>query len=474
MNTKKLKWLSKKAEDKQEFYDFINSYPKEIVEYVTDVCYKNRYISFHEFIRTVGLIFNFSEYRSTREQIMLVSAALELSSGPFSSYDLDRLRKINDVVISEYLLENCTFNEQMNLVMAMNTDSKSLFNIEMTNNRVSVRETIALSHDLNVSDKLRLMGKVSDIYDTEELEYARRMLDVEYPELEEKAVKIKEFILNSIINNGVQDKDVFGKGVAIPTMITNDKLELIDELVKASSIKNFNAACDVVWANRLRNVNEIKTVLNKLMCSKTDTRFNKICDVLKDPYFIEGRSIEEKEIVLDELLKEKSDKKVNTMCSVAISGNLMESRSLEEQLKIMNESPKLYDSFSARDFRHFVLSKPVLEKRTTDEIIKLIRPLDTIDDRNKYYVIYNIISNPKVLNTRGVSEQLKLIEIASKIDDVETFEYLETTRVFTSVENISFEEQLKLIASTYKIYNRTNYNNMYNNKIKTKNRDKKN
>ena len=47
MNTKKLKWLSKKAEDKQEFYDFINSYPKEIVEYVTDVCYKNRYISLH-------------------------------------------------------------------------------------------------------------------------------------------------------------------------------------------------------------------------------------------------------------------------------------------------------------------------------------------------------------------------------------------------------------------------------------------
>ena len=110
MNTKKLKWLSKKAEDKQEFYDFINSYPKEIVEYVTDVCYKNRYISFHEFIYTAGLIFNFSEYRSTREQIMLAEKALELSSGPFSSYDLDRLRKINDVVISEYLLENCTFN----------------------------------------------------------------------------------------------------------------------------------------------------------------------------------------------------------------------------------------------------------------------------------------------------------------------------------------------------------------------------
>ena len=107
MNTKKIKWLSKKAEDKQEFYDFINSYPKEIVEYVTDVCYKNRYISFHEFIRTGGLIFNFSEYRSTREQIMLAEKALELSSGPFSSYDLDRLRKINDVVTSEYLLENC-------------------------------------------------------------------------------------------------------------------------------------------------------------------------------------------------------------------------------------------------------------------------------------------------------------------------------------------------------------------------------
>lgn len=480
MNTKKLKWLSKKAEDKQEFYDFINSYPKEIVEYVTDVCYKNRYISFHEFIYTAGLIFNFSEYRSTREQIMLAEKALELSSGPFSSYDLDRLRKINDVVTSEYLLENCTFNEQMNLVMAMNTDSKSLFNIEMTNNRVSVRETIALSHDLNVSDKLRLMGKVSDIYDAEELEYARHMLDVEYPELEERAVKIKEFILNSIINNGTRDKKPFGNRVVIPRMITNDKLELIDELVKASSIKNFNAACDVVWANLSKDVNEIKTVLNKLMCSKTDTRFQKICAVLKDPYFIEGRSIEEKEIVLDELLKEKNEKKVNTMCSVAISGNLMESRPLEEQLKIMNESPKLYDSFSARDFRHFVLSKPVLEKRTTDEIIKLIRPLDTIDDRNKYYVIYNIISNPKVLDTRGVSEQLKLIEIASKIDDVETFEYLETTKVFTSVENISFDEQLKLIASTYKMYNKANYNKLISNytdndrKVKSKFRQKRN
>ena len=450
MNTKKLKWLSKKAEDKQEFYDFINSYPKEIVEYVTDVCYKNRYISFHEFIYTAGLIFNFSEYRSTREQIMLAEKALELSSGPFSSYDLDRLRKINDVVTSEYLLENCTFNEQMNLVMAMNTDSKSLFNIEMTNNRVSVRETIALSHDLNVSDKLRLMGKVSDIYGTEELEYARHMLDVEYPELEERAVKIKEFILNSIINNGTRDKKPFGNRVVIPRMITNDKLELIDELVKASSIKNFNAACDVVWANLSKDVNEIKTVLNKLMCSKTDTRFQKICDVLKNPYFIEGRSIEEKEIVL------------------------------EEQLKIMNESPKLYDSFSARDFRHFVLSKPVLEKRTTDEIIKLIRPLDTIDDRNKYYVIYNIISNPKVLDTRCVSEQLKLIEIASKIDDVETFEYLETAKVFTSVENISFDEQLKLIASTYKMYNKANYNKLISNytdndrKVKSKFRQKRN
>ena len=168
------------------------------------------------------------------------------------------------------------------------------------------------------------------------------------------------------------------------------------------------------------------------------------------------------------------------MCSVAISGNLMESRSLEEQLKIMNESPKLYDSFSARDFRHFVLSKPVLEKRTTDEIIKLIRPLDTIDDRNKYYVIYNIISNPKVLDTRGVSEQLKLIEIASKIDDAETFEYLETAKVFTSVENISFDEQLKLIASTYKMYNKANYNKLISNytdndrKVKSKFRQKRN
>lgn len=324
------------------------------------------------------------------------------------------------------------------------------------------------------------MGKVSDIYDTEELEYARHMLDVEYPELEERAVKIKEFILNSIINNGTRDKKPFGNRVVIPRMITNDKLELIDELVKASSIKNFNAACDVVWANLSKDVNEIKTILNKLMCSKTDTRFQKICDVLKDPYFIEGRSIEEKEIVLDELLKEKNEKKVNTMCSVAISGNLMESRTLEEQLKIMNESPKLYDSFSARDFRHFVLSKPVLEKRTTDEIIKLIRPLDTIDDRNKYYVIYNIISNPKVLDTRGVSEQLKLIEIASKIDDVETFEYLETAKVFTSVENISFDEQLKLIASTYKMYNKANYNKLISNytdndrKVKSKFRQKRN
>ena len=111
------------------------------------------------------------------------------------------------------------------------------------------------------------------------------MLDVEYPELEERAVKIKEFILNSIINNGTRDKKSFGNRVVIPRMITNDKLELIDELVKASSIKNFNAACDVVWANLSKDVNEIKTVLNKLMCSKTDTRFQKICDVLRSLFY---------------------------------------------------------------------------------------------------------------------------------------------------------------------------------------------
>lgn len=481
MNTKKIKWLSKKVEDKKEFYNFINSYPEQIVEYVADVCYKNRYISFDEFINTIGIIFNFSKYRNTEEQIMLADAVLELSSGPFSSYDLDRLIKINDVATSEYLLKNYTFKEQMSLLRAMNGDSKSLFNNEMINGRISVRETIALSHDLNINDKLHLMEKVSNIYNSEELDFAQYMLDVEYPELEDKAVKVKEFILNCIINNGLADKKLYDNRVTIPKLVSNWKLEIIDDLVKADSIKSFNEACDVICANHLRSIDENKILLNKLMSAKTKTRFNKICTVLKDPYFIEGRTIEEKEIVLEKLLEEKNEKKVNTMCCIAISGNLMESRTLEEQLKLMAASPKICDSFSAYDFRHFVLSKPVLEKRTTDEIIKLIKPLDTIEDRNKYYVIYNIISNPKVLDTRSVSEQLKLIEIASKIDDVETFEYLETTRVFTNVENTSFEEQIRLITNTYKMYNKINYNELINNyidncnkKVKSKFKQKKN
>ena len=109
-------------------------------------------------------------------------------------------------------------------------------------------------------------------------------------------------------------------------------------------------------------------------------------------------------------------------------------------------------------------------------------PIQFIESRAAHAAVNKVMSSPGDAPPDEIRAFMSVDEVRelSKIDDVETFEYLETAKVFTSVENISFDEQLKLIASTYKMYNKANYNKLISNytdndrKVKSKFRQKRN
>lgn len=44
MNTKNVRWLSKKIDNKEAFYEFLTTSDKRIIEYVSNACYKKRFV----------------------------------------------------------------------------------------------------------------------------------------------------------------------------------------------------------------------------------------------------------------------------------------------------------------------------------------------------------------------------------------------------------------------------------------------
>ena len=44
MNTKNARWLSKKIDNKEAFYEFLTTSDKRVIEYVSNACYKKRFV----------------------------------------------------------------------------------------------------------------------------------------------------------------------------------------------------------------------------------------------------------------------------------------------------------------------------------------------------------------------------------------------------------------------------------------------
>lgn len=468
MNIKKLDWLLLKVNNREELNSFIDSHDAKINDYMIELCYKNKFMGFEEFNSVMGPIFNSSKYRTVEEQIILAKKSLVLASSSFFKYDLEKLSKIIDITMNENILMNCTFEEQLKLMIQMSGIDEKIYNPDLAYRRLIVRGRIAQANDLNINEKIFLMDMISDLYDFNSLKYADYMLDIEYPELKDRAYDLKKFILDNIIKETEKIENPLSyQRISLPKIDSDNNILLFDEFIKARSITQMEDAIDVAKINKNLDIYEVKKLLSKLMNSRSEARFKKIVYVLKNPYFIKERDIEKKEIILDKLLREDDERKVNTMCETAISGDLMYTRSFDEQLQIIDNIPPVRTMLDAVDFRTFVLSKEVLSNRTTDEIVKLIQPLNNSKNRSSTSLMYRIISNKDVLKYRNTDEQIELMNLVLNIDDEDEIDFFSDTKVFTNVENSTFRDQVDLIYEMCK-FDISSYSASKSNNIKIK------
>lgn len=460
MNAKKLDWLLLKVSDREELEHFITSHDAKVNNYMIELCYKNKFMRFEEFNSIMSPIFNSSKYRTIEEQIKLANKSLSLTSGSFFKYNREKLSKIVDIVTNENILTNYTFEEQIKLIEQTSGMTEKIYNPDLEYKRLIIRGKIAQANDLNIDEKISLMSMVSELYDFESLKYADYMLDIEYSELKDKAFGLKKFILENIINETEKiNSPLSYQKISLPKIGTDNNVLLFEELIKAKSISQMEEAIDVVnviisnKTNKCFDIYEVKKLTSKLMETKSNSKFKKMVYVLKNPCFIQKREIDKKEIILDRLLCEKNEEKLNTMCEAAVSENLMDRRNFEEQLEIIERVPPVKTMLDAVDFSCFVLSSKVLNNRTTEEIIKLMEPLNDSKNRSSASLMYRIVSNNDVLKYRDTTEQIELMKLVLNIEDEEKLDFLFDTKVFTNVENISFQEQVDLILEMCKADN---------------------
>lgn len=107
MNTKNARWLSKKIDNKEAFYEFLTTSDKRVIEYVSNACYKKRFVDtnrlFNELVQTINND-TLTSYRTLPERMQLINRALDVYNFPHLKTDDAKFKMLMDMVISEELL----------------------------------------------------------------------------------------------------------------------------------------------------------------------------------------------------------------------------------------------------------------------------------------------------------------------------------------------------------------------------------
>lgn len=236
MNTKKVRWLSKKIDNKEEFYEFLTTNDKRIIEYVSKSCYKKRFVDsnklFNELVRVINND-TLASYRTLPERMRLIDKALEVYGFPHLKIDDIRFKTLTDMITSEELLNinGSTFMGsigcQLMLMDEVSSISSPLNNKEKAK-LMYAKKTVALSK-LSFRDKLDFLEKISSITDSNNSRLESKVYDINRVVTNDEFTSNPElckFLLDNIIDN--YDPN-YGKSYN-NSILTNIKL---NEMIKA-------------------------------------------------------------------------------------------------------------------------------------------------------------------------------------------------------------------------------------------------
>jgi len=246
MNTKNARWLSKKIDNKEAFYEFLTTSDKRVIEYVSNACYKKRFVDtnrlFNELVQTINND-TLTSYRTLPERMQLINRALDVYNFPHLKTDDAKFKMLMDMVISEELLNlnGSTFMGSIGCQLILMDEASSMsspLNNEEKIKLMYAKKMVALSK-LSFRAKLEFMEKISSITDNNKSRLESKVYDINRIVSNEEFTtdpNLCRFLLDSVISN--YDID-YGKSYN-SSMLTTSKLNNMMEEFNNSLTKEIS------------------------------------------------------------------------------------------------------------------------------------------------------------------------------------------------------------------------------------------
>lgn len=251
MDIKKIKWLSKKIDDKEAFYEFITTNDINTLEYIATSCYKKRYVNINMLFSMLVNTINNEElisHRTLSERKNLIDKALDVYKFPHSKLDDIKFKMLIDMVTNEELLniKGSSFMGSMGcqlLLMDEVASTSSPLNNEGKIKLMYAKKIVA-SSKLPFREKLEFISKISLITDSNEARLESKVYDIHRIVSNDSYtsnVNLCNFLFNEVINN--YDSE-YGKSYN-SSILTDSKLKLMlekynNDLKETNSTKKQN------------------------------------------------------------------------------------------------------------------------------------------------------------------------------------------------------------------------------------------
>lgn len=251
MDIKKIKWLSKKIDDKEAFYEFITTNDINTLEYIATSCYKKRYVNINMLFSMLVNTINNEElisHRTLSERKNLIDKALDVYKFPHSKLDDIKFKMLIDMVTNEELLniKGSSFMGSMGCQLLL-MDEVASTSFPLNNEgkiKLMYAKKIVASSKLTFREKLEFISKISLITDSNEARLESKVYDIHRIVSNDSYtsnVNLCNFLFNEVIND--YDSE-YGKSYN-SSILTDSKLKLMlekynNDLKETNSTKKQN------------------------------------------------------------------------------------------------------------------------------------------------------------------------------------------------------------------------------------------
>lgn len=251
MDIKKIKWLSKKIDDKEAFYEFITTNDINTLEYIATSCYKKRYVNINMLFSMLVNTINNEElisHRTLSERKNLIDKALDVYKFPHSKLDDIKFKMLIDMVTNEELLniKGSSFMGSMGCQLLL-MDEVASTSFPLNNEgkiKLMYAKKIVASSKLTFREKLEFISKISLITDSNEARLESKVYDIHRIVSNDSYtsnVNLCNFLFNEVIND--YDSE-YGKTYN-SSILTDSKLKLMlekynNDLKETNSTKKQN------------------------------------------------------------------------------------------------------------------------------------------------------------------------------------------------------------------------------------------